>query len=55
MSTDTSTSTIEPVTISELLGIASWDRPRTDDELQSFRSRHEQELGDLTIEGFELS
>ncbi len=55
MRTDTTTSPVEPVTISELLGIASWDRPRTNDELQNFRSRHEAALGDLTIEGFELS
>jgi hypothetical protein len=38
---ETNTSQIEPVTISEVLEIASWDRPRTDDELRSFLSQRE--------------
>jgi len=38
-------SIIEPVTISEVLQLASWDRPRTNDELRDFRSRRESVLG----------
>ena len=45
METETTTTTPEPVTISEVLEIASWDRPRTDDELHSFRARREQVVG----------
>ncbi len=36
---------IEPVTISDVLGLASWNRPRTDEELRSFVSRRESILG----------
>lgn len=32
---------VEPVTMSEVLELASWDRPRTDDELRGFISRRE--------------
>ena len=49
MRTETTTN-IEPVTLSEVLNIASWDRPRTDDELRSFRSRHEQLVGTLDLD-----
>ena len=38
---DLTSSQIEPVTLSEVLELASWDRPRTDDELQSFISKRE--------------
>jgi len=31
----------EPVTISDVLNLASWDRQRSDDELRSFISRRE--------------
>lgn len=41
----TTQGTIEPVTISELLQLASWDRPRTTEELRDFRSRREAVLG----------
>lgn len=27
---------VEPVTISEVLSLATWDRPRTNDELRDF-------------------
>ena len=40
----------EPVTISDLLEIASWDRPRSNDELSGFVNRREQELGNLDWE-----
>ncbi len=36
---ETTQSTIEPVTISEVLQLASWDRPRTSEELRDFVSR----------------
>lgn len=32
---------VEPVTMSEVLELATWERPRTDEELQSFISRRE--------------
>ena len=35
------TSQIEPVTLSEVLELASWDRPRTNDELRNFITRRE--------------
>jgi hypothetical protein len=37
--------TIEPVTISEVLQLATWDRPRTNDELRDFISRRETMVG----------
>jgi hypothetical protein len=36
---------IEPVTISEVLSLATWDRPRTNDELRDFISQRESLLG----------
>lgn len=36
---------IEPVTISEVLELASWDRPRTNEELRDFISRRTSSLG----------
>lgn len=30
------TSIIEPVTMSEVLGLETWNRPRTEEELKSF-------------------
>lgn len=32
---------IEPVTMSEVLEIATWDRPRSNEELRNFISRRE--------------
>lgn len=37
--------TIEPVTLSEVLQLATWDRPRTNDELRDFVSRRETMIG----------
>lgn len=37
--------TTEPVTISEVLQLATWDRPRTNEELHDFVSRRESSLG----------
>ena len=32
---------VEPVTMSEVLELATWDRPRTHDELENFISARE--------------
>ena len=32
---------VEPVTMSEVLELASWDRTRSDDELRNFIARRE--------------
>jgi len=37
--------TIEPVTISEVLQLATWDRPRSNEELRDFVSRREAMIG----------
>jgi len=37
--------TIEPVTFSEVLQLATWDRPRANDELRDFVSRRESIIG----------
>lgn len=36
---------IEPVTLSEVLQLATWDRPRTNDELRDFISQRESFVG----------
>jgi hypothetical protein len=41
MQNETENMIVEEVTKSELMGLASWDRPRTDEELDDFRKRHE--------------
>jgi hypothetical protein len=46
---------IEDVTKSEILAVESWNRERTDDELQSFISRHIQAVGNLALEGIEIA
>jgi hypothetical protein len=38
---DTNSSQIEPVTMSEVLELASWDRPRSNQELRNFISTRE--------------
>jgi hypothetical protein len=38
---DSSSSQVEPVTMSEVLQLASWDRPRSNDELRNFISTRE--------------
>lgn len=35
---------VEPVTMSEVLELATWDRPRTNDELRNFISSRESAL-----------
>jgi hypothetical protein len=37
---------VEPVTMSEVLSLATWDRPRSAEELQSFISRREAALAE---------
>lgn len=37
---------IEPVTLSDVLGLATWDRPRTSEELQNFITTHHDRLPD---------
>lgn len=37
--------TVEPVTLSEVLSLATWDRPRTNEELRDFISKRESMLG----------
>ncbi len=37
--------TIEPVTMSEVLSLATWDRPRTNEELRDFVSRRGSLIG----------
>jgi hypothetical protein len=39
---DITSSQIEPVTMSEVLEIASWDRPRSSEELRRFISSREE-------------
>lgn len=36
---------IEPVTLSEVLQLATWDRPRSNDELRDFISQRESYVG----------
>lgn len=36
---------VEPVTMSELLQLATWDRPRTNEELRDFISQREAFVG----------
>jgi hypothetical protein len=37
--------TIEPVTLSEVLQLATWDRPRTNEELRDFLAHRESIIG----------
>ena len=43
---------VEPTTVSEILGLATWQRERTSEELQSFISRRHEALS--KIEDLEL-
>lgn len=42
---DITPSQVEPVTMSEVLELATWDRPRTNQELSSFIQRRENIVG----------
>jgi hypothetical protein len=41
---------VENVTVTEILGLASWERERTDEELRNFIERRHQALGDVEID-----
>jgi hypothetical protein len=47
---ETTTDGIEPVTLSEVLALDTWNEARTSDQLQNFISRRHQEVGTLDIE-----
>ena len=42
---ESTTSQIEPVTVSEVLELATWERERSSEELLSFISRREAAIG----------
>ena len=42
---DSTQTNVEKVTLSEVLELATWDRPRSDEELRSFVSNRESILG----------
>lgn len=44
---DMAPSQVEQVTMSEVLELASWDRPRSTDELRSFISKRENSIAHL--------
>jgi hypothetical protein len=42
---------IEPVTLSDILDLATWNRPRSDEELRTFVESHHSSLpDDISIE-----
>lgn len=41
---ETETNMVEAVTKSELMGLASWDQPRTTEQLRNFIARREAEI-----------
>ena len=43
---DIQSADIESVTVSDILGLASWNRPRSSEELQSFINSHHANLSD---------
>jgi len=48
---ETQAGTIEPVTLSDIMRLSTWNRPRTSDELQNFiETRHAALPDDLEIE-----
>jgi len=40
---------VESVTMSDILNLSSWDRPRTNDELNNFISRREAAISDIEL------
>jgi hypothetical protein len=44
---DTEIGIVESVTKSELLDLASWDKPRSTEQLLSFIARREAEIADI--------
>lgn len=48
---DTTSANIESVTISDILDLATWNRPRSNEELQDFiRTRHNRLPDDTELE-----
>ena len=48
---ETQSATIEPVTMSDILNLATWNRPRSTEELQHYiRTRHASLPDDTEIE-----
>lgn len=45
---ETPAADIEDVTLSDILGLATWNRERSDEELRSFITSHEANLPDDT-------
>ena len=41
---------IEAVTMSEILGLDTWNQPRSSEQLQSFIDRRHEALGEVDIE-----
>lgn len=39
--------TVEPITVSEVLDLATWDRPRSDDELRAFIQKRQAVVDNL--------
>ena len=44
---------IEPVTMTEILGLESWDQPRTSEDLQAFITRKHEEIDTLDLSELE--
>lgn len=48
---ETNSAAIEPVTMSEVLELATWNRQRTSDELREFiNTHHDSRLDDISLE-----
>ncbi len=47
---DTYHSGVEAVTMTEILGLDSWNRPRTSEDLQDFINRKHEQLATVDIE-----
>ena len=50
MATTQGQGTIEAVTMSEILGLDTWNQPRTSEQLRSFIDRKHQALNEVDIE-----
>ena len=49
MDIDIQETNVESVTMSDILNLSSWDRPRTNDELKNFISRREAAISDIEL------
>lgn len=47
---DEHTADIEPVTLSDILDLATWNRPRTHEELQDFINSHHELLTEVDLD-----